>query len=628
MIAGQPLPWSGSDLTRLRPGLSEYCGPVRWGLSLVAGGPSALQYLNMAEGKPLIVQSDLSLLLDVHDPAFDEARAAIGAFANLEKSPEHMHTYRIDALSLWNAASAGLGPDDVLQVLERYRRYEMPSDVPFVVRDTMSRFGKLVLRSLESDNAAADMAAHAAGDVEAAEAGSAGMAAHAAIPELLLICKDPDIQRELSVNKRLSKWLKPCPEGFRILLTERGTVKRELLHLGWPVKDEAPLAPGDPLSIHLLSERRSGGPFSLRPYQKDALSAFVGGGLPGSGYGVIVLPCGAGKTIVGMAAMAAIGRKTLVITTNVAAVHQWMDELVDKTDINPEDIGEYTGNEKIVKPVTVATYQILTWRPDKESDFPHFELFRREKWGLIIYDEVHLLPAPVFRVVAEIQAVRRLGLTATLVREDGREEDVFSLIGPKRYDVPWKDLERKGFIAEAYCREIRIPLPTQEEVRYTVSEPREKHRLAAENSAKYEAVRQLVNNHPDDLIMVIGQFLSQLGKLAKELNAPIITGKTPNPERERIYEEFRQGRVKVIVVSKVANFAIDLPDASVAIQVSGSFGSRQEEAQRLGRILRPKNRNSYFYSLVSRYTVEEDFAANRRKFLTEQGYRYAIEAWE
>ncbi|MEI6876713.1 MAG: DEAD/DEAH box helicase, partial [Spirochaetota bacterium] len=324
----------------------------------------------------------------------------------------------------------------------------------------------------------------------------------------------------------------------------------------------------------------------------------------------------------------AIGRKTLIITTNIAAVHQWIDELVDKTDLSEASIGEYTGAQKTVLPVTVATYQILTWRPDKEADFPHFELFRREKWGLIIYDEVHLLPAPVFRVVAEIQAVRRLGLTATLVREDGREDDVFSLIGPKRYDVPWKDLEKKGFIAEAYCREIRIPLTEHDELRYSVAEPREKHRLAAENSAKLEAVRELVENHPEDLVMVIGQFLDQLGKIAKLLDAPFITGKTPNPERERIYEEFRRGRTRVIVVSKVANFAIDLPDASVAIQVSGSFGSRQEEAQRLGRILRPKRRNSFFYSLVSRFTVEEEFAANRRKFLTEQGYRYQIEAWE
>jgi len=553
----------------------------------------------MAEAKPLIVQSDLSLLLDVHAESFEEARAAIGAFASLEKSPEHLHTYRISALSLWNAASAGLGPAEVEATLERYGRYELPRDVRFIVRDTMARFGRLTLRERPDDPGG-----------------------------LLLSCADGDALRELSSSKRLEKWLSPAPGGFSIRLVDRGTVKRELTRLGWPVKDEAPLVPGDPLALSLLPERRSGGGFGLRPYQSDALSAFLGGGLPGSGYGVVVLPCGAGKTIVGMAAMAAIGRKTLIVTTNVAAVHQWMDELEDKTDLPPDAIGEYTGAAKVVKPVTVATYQILTWRPDKESDFPHFELFRREKWGLIVYDEVHLLPAPVFRVVAEIQAVRRLGLTATLVREDGREEDVFSLIGPKRYDVPWKDLERKGFIAEAYCREIRIPLPEREQLRYSVAEPREKHRLSAENGAKYEAVRELVANHSGEEILVIGQFLDQLGRIAKELDAPIITGRTPNPERERIYDDFRAGLVKVIVVSKVANFAIDLPDASVAIQVSGSFGSRQEEAQRLGRILRPKARNSFFYSLVSRYTVEEEFAANRRKFLIEQGYRYAIEAWD
>jgi len=584
----------------------------------------------MANGKPLIVQSDLSLLLDVHEDGFEEARAAVGAFASLEKSPEHLHTYRIGPLSLWNAASAGLGPDDVLDTLVRYGRYELPTDIPFIIKDTMSRFGKLVLREIEGEPASGPMALPAPGEAApaAADTGPQPAPTPAPLNDLLLVCTDPGIERELSANKRLAKWLSPCVGGFRVRLTERGTVKRELLRLGWPVKDEAPLVPGDPLSLNLLPERRSGGGFSLRPYQEDALSAFTGGGLPGSGYGVVVLPCGAGKTIVGMAAMSAIGRKTLIITTNVAAVHQWIDELLDKTDLPPEDIGEYTGSEKTVKPVTVATYQILTWRPDKESDFPHFGLFRREKWGLIIYDEVHLLPAPVFRVVAEIQAVKRLGLTATLVREDGREDDVFSLIGPKRYDVPWKDLERKGFIAEAYCREIRIPLPPDEELAYAVAEPREKHRMSAENSAKYEAVKELVANHDDEPVMVIGQFLDQLHRIAKELDAPIITGKTPNPERERIYEDFREGKVRVIVVSKVANFAIDLPDASVAIQVSGSFGSRQEEAQRLGRILRPKARNSYFYSLVSRYTVEEEFASNRRKFLTEQGYRYAIEAWE
>ncbi len=553
----------------------------------------------MAEGKPLIVQSDLTLLLDVHDPGFEEGRAAIGAFAALEKSPEHLHTYRMSALSLWNASSAGLSPSDVEAVLARYSRYEIPRDISFIVRDTMSRFGRIVLKELP------------------------------AFPNrLLLACGDVEVRREIASSKKLQKWLEPAPGGFEILLTERGTVKRELFKLGWPVKDEAPLAPGDPLAIRLRDSRASGGDFGLRPYQSDALGAFVGGGLPGSGYGVVVMPCGAGKTIVGMAAMAAIGRKTLIVTTNIAAVHQWMDELADKTDLAPDAIGEYTGAEKTVKPVTIATYQILTWRPDKNADFPHFDLFRREKWGLIIYDEVHLLPAPVFRVVAEIQAVRRLGLTATLVREDGREEDVFSLIGPKRYDVPWKDLERRGFIAEAYCREIRIPLPEEEQLRYSIAEPRDKHRMAAENTAKYEAVSELVENHPDEPVLVIGQFLDQLGRLAEELKAPLITGRTPNPERERIYADFKAGRSRVIVVSKVANFAIDLPDASVAVQVSGSFGSRQEEAQRLGRILRPKARNSYFYSLVSRYTVEEEFAANRRKFLTEQGYRYHIEAWE
>ena len=561
-------------------------------------------YPDMAEAKPLIVQSDLSLLLDVHDPGFEEARAAIGAFAALEKSPEHLHTYRISALSLWNAASAGLGPAEVEATLDRFSRYEVPRDVRFIVRDTIARFGRLVLRARPA------------------------MPGESEGSELLLSCADGEALRELGSSKRLEKWLAPCPGGFAVRLVDRGTVKRELLKLGWPVKDEAPLAPGDPLELSLLPERRSGGAFGLRPYQSDALAAFLGGNLPGTGYGVVVLPCGAGKTIVGMAAMSAIGRKTLIVTTNVAAVHQWMDELADKTDLPEDAIGEYTGSEKTVRPVTVATYQVLTWRPDKESDFPHFELFRREKWGLIIYDEVHLLPAPVFRVVAEIQAVRRLGLTATLVREDGREEDVFSLIGPKRYDVPWKDLERKGFIAEAYCREIRIPLPEREQLRYSVSEPRERHRLAAENGAKYEAVRELVQNHADEQILVIGQFLDQLGRIAKELDAPLITGRTPNPERERIYRDFRAGLVKVIVVSKVANFAIDLPDASVAVQVSGSFGSRQEEAQRLGRILRPKARNSFFYSLVSRYTVEEEFAANRRKFLIEQGYRYLIEAWD
>jgi len=550
------------------------------------------------ESRPLIAQSDQSLLLDAHDPAFDEARAELSAFATLEKSPEHFHSYRLDALSLWNAASAGLTPDQVVASLARWSRYALPPSMESSVRETMSRFGMIVLRGGEAPDT------------------------------LRLLCDDPFVRRELGSSRKLAKYLIEEGDGFILRLTDRGTVKRELIKLGWPALDEAPLSDGDPHAVALKAVHANDQPFGLRAYQEDAVRAFVGRGAPGTGYGVVVMPCGAGKTVVGMAIMAAIGRKTLIVTTNVAAVHQWMDELLDKTDIRPEDIGEYTGAAKDVKPVTVATYQVLTWRPDKDADFPHFSLFRREKWGLIIYDEVHLLPAPVFRVVAEIQAIRRLGLTATLIREDGLQEDVFSLIGPKRYDVPWKELEAKGFIAEAFCREIRVPMNDHERLRYLAGAQRERHRIAAENPLKNRVVRELIDNHGEDLVMVIGQFLEQLRVLAKELNAPIITGVTPNAERERIYKEFREGRVRVIVVSRVANFAIDLPDASVAIQVSGTFGSRQEEAQRLGRILRPKQKNSYFYSLVSRFTVEEEYADNRRRFLTEQGYRYTIEAWE
>jgi DNA excision repair protein ERCC-3 len=359
----------------------------------------------------------------------------------------------------------------------------------------------------------------------------------------------------------------------------------------------------------------------------EAARSVVGDGGPGSGYGVVVLPCGAGKTVVGMVVMSLLKTNTLILTTNVAAVHQWIDELLDKTELAEDQIAEYTGDSKCVAPVTVATYQILTWRPNKDAEFPHFRLFRERAWGLIIYDEVHLLPAPVFRVTAELQAVRRLGLTATLVREDGAEDAVFSLVGPKRYDVPWKDLEAKGWIAEALCAEIRLDLPEKLKIPYAVADQRSKYRLASENPLKVEAVRQLVENHGDDCILVIGQYITQLEELARRLDAPIITGKTPNAEREEIYGAFKRGELRVIVVSKVANFAIDLPDASMAIQVSGSFGSRQEEAQRLGRILRPKARNSYFYTIVSRYTVEEEFASHRQKFLAEQGYKYSIQHW-
>ena len=553
-------------------------------------------------GTPVIIQSDGSLLVDVHDPGFESARAELGAFAELEKSPEHMHTYRLTPLSLWNAASAGIDAEAVLGVLATYGRYAVPDNIAFFVRDTIARFGTICLLPASEDT------------------------------QLFLDVPDVNIRQELMSNRRVSRYLTATDmgerKGFLVNLYDRGTIKQELMTIGYPVKDEAPLVEGDPLTVTLRDKTMTDGAFVVRDYQREASAAFCGTGRPGTGFGTVVMPCGAGKTVVGMKVMETVAANTLILTTNVAAVHQWIDELLDKTELTPEEIGEYSGDRKEIRPVTIATYQILVWRPDKEEEFPHFRLFRERKWGLIIYDEVHLLPAPVFRVTAEIQAVRRLGLTATLVREDGREADVFSLVGPKRYDVPWKELEAKGWIAEANCYEIRIDLPESLKVDYAVADKRGKFRVASENPRKLGIARQIIANHREDSIMVIGQYLAQLNELAAALDAPLITGKTPNPERERIYNAFRAGEVQVIVVSKVANFAIDLPDASVAIQVSGTFGSRQEEAQRLGRILRPKEKNSYFYSVISRYTSEETFAANRQKFLTEQGYKYHIELWD
>jgi DNA excision repair protein ERCC-3 len=550
--------------------------------------------------KPLIVQSDRTLLLDVHCETAEEARQAVIPFAELEKSPEHIHTYRITPLSLWNAASAGLTPQDVLNALEKFSRYEIPAGITEGFSMIMSRYGKIRMVRNEEDNSG----------------------------RLALLMNDEAVQAEIGSVKALDKFLEKTESGFSLALIDRGTVKRELIRAGWPVQDEAPLSKGEELEITLRERCLSGRPFAPRDYQITAARSVAGSGGPGSGYGVVVLPCGSGKTIVGMLIMSMLKTNTLILTTNVAAVHQWIEELLDKTDLTREQIAEYSGDKKSTAPVTVATYQIISWRPDKKGDFPHFRLFRERAWGLVIYDEVHLLPAPVFRVTAELQAVRRLGLTATLIREDGEEDAVFSLVGPKRYDVPWKDLEGRGWIAEAICTEIRLNLPEHLKIPYAASAPREKYRIAAENPLKENIVLQLIENHGDDQILVIGQYLTQLNSLAKLLNAPIITGKTPNAERERIYASFRKGEVRVIVVSRVANFAIDLPDASMAVQVSGSFGSRQEEAQRLGRILRPKGRNAWFFSLVSHYTVEEEFAANRQKFLTEQGYKYSIQLWD
>ncbi|MCL2809746.1 MAG: DEAD/DEAH box helicase [Treponema sp.] len=544
--------------------------------------------------KPLIIQSDRTLLLDVHCDSAEEARQAIMPFAELEKSPEHIHTYRITALSLWNAASAGLTPSDVIKALKEFSRYDVPDGIIEGFSHLMSRYGKILMIQDDDDTQ----------------------------NRLALQIDDEIIRLEIENIKALEKYLTKTSKGFSLSLIDRGTVKRELIRAGWPTQDIAPLVKGEDLEINL---RR----FTPRDYQITAANSVVGCGGAGTGYGVIVLPCGSGKTIVGMLIMSMLKTNTLILTTNVAAVHQWINELLDKTELTKEQIAEYTGDSKTVAPVTVATYQIISWRPDKTGDFPHFQLFRERSWGLVIYDEVHLLPAPVFRVTAELQAIRRLGLTATLIREDGEEDAVFSLVGPKRYDVPWKDLENKGWIAEALCTEIRLDLPANLKIPYATAAPREKYRIAAENPLKENIVLQLIENHNDDQILVIGQYLAQLNSLADLLNVPLITGKTPNAERERIYNSFKKGEVRVIVVSKVANFAIDLPDASMAIQVSGSFGSRQEEAQRLGRILRPKSRrNALFFSLVSGYTVEEDFAANRQKFLAEQGYKYSIQKWE
>ncbi|MGL1893267.1 MAG: DEAD/DEAH box helicase [Spirochaetaceae bacterium] len=554
--------------------------------------------MDLSEFKPLIVQGDSSLLLDVHNPDFEAARGDIAPFAELEKSPEHMHTYKITPLSLWNAASAGISHTEISLILDNYSRFPVPDNVKFIVRDIISRYGKINLDKTEEDLI------------------------------LKLTVEDEITYMEFSAQKSLKTILMPMGnKTFHLKLLDRGTVKQELLKLGYPVKDLAPLKDGEPYNFKFRDETLSGRTFGIRDYQKEACDAFVGNNKPGTGFGTLVLPCGAGKTIVGMTVMEKLQTNTLILTTNVAAVHQWIDEIADKTDIPKEEIGEYTGDRKVIKPITVATYQILVWRKNKESDFPHFDIFRTGNWGLIVYDEVHLLPAPVFKVTAEIQAVRRVGLTATLIREDGAEGDVFTLVGPKRYDVPWKQLEEKGWIATAYCHEIRVDLYEDLKIKYAVADKRAKFRIASENPWKVSIIKKLLIQHKDDQTLVIGQYVDQLVEIAKIINAPLITGKTPNPEREVIFDKFKRGEVKVIVVSKVANFAINLPDASVAIQVSGTFGSRQEEAQRLGRILRPKQRDSNFYSVVTRHTTEETFAANRQKFLTEQGYKYNIEIW-
>lgn len=585
---------------------------------------------------PLIVQGDRTLLLDVHAPLANECRNDLIPFAELERSPEHLHTYRLTPLSLWNATSAGLTPDDAVAVLEKYARYDVPQNITMWIKETASRFGKLRLIPGPVIQVPVKTA-------EVLKAHVGVNSVHTVEEQYLyLVANARNVYLEIKANPHAKKLLEPCEYApdeiknpvelteeekqycFRLKLTDRGTIKQVLLNSLWPVKDEVQLEDGEPLDFNLREETSAGKPFEIRGYQKNAAQALVGNKGPGTGFGTIVLPCGAGKTIVGMTVMDLLKTSTLIITTNISAVHQWIQELKDKSNLTDEQIAEYTGENKTLAPVTVATYQILTWRPEKDGPYPHFSIFTKRKWGLIIYDEVHMLPAPVFRVVAELQAVRRVGLTATLVREDGCEGYVFSLVGPKRYDVPWKELEKAHWIAKAECIEVRLDLPESQEIEYAVASAREKHKLASVNEIKNIVTQQIIARYPDDKILVIGQYLDQLNTIAKELNAPIITGKTPNVERDQIYKSFREGKIHVLVVSKVANFAIDLPDASIAIQISGTFGSRQEEAQRLGRILRPKERTSRFFTLITRNTVEEDFGSNRQKFLAEQGYSYKI----
>ncbi|HNX58415.1 MAG TPA: DEAD/DEAH box helicase [Spirochaetota bacterium] len=547
--------------------------------------------------KPAIVQSDNTILLEVENSEFEPARDAISPFAELEKSPEHIHTYRITPLSLWNAASSGLDVSDILEALQQYSRYAVPETVTVSIKEQMSRYG--LIRLIRRDDG-----------------------------RFCIVSNDIPLLTEIVHNRKIDMYIDEHLADGSVLIkpNSRGHVKQALIKAGFPVEDVAGYDEGEALPVSLRSTSVSGPQFSLRDYQASAINAFYKGGGPEGGSGVIVLPCGAGKTIVGIGVMSVIKSAALILVTNTVALRQWRDELIDKTDIDPELIGEFSGEKKEIKPVTIATYNILTYRKKRDADFEHFSLFSSRNWGLIIYDEVHLLPAPVFRMTSEIQSKRRLGLTATLVREDGMETDVFSLIGPKKFDIPWKVLEKQNWIAQALCTEVRISLPEHLRYQYSVAGEREKFRIASENPEKNEVVRTLLEHHSEARVLIIGQYIAQLEEIAKRFKHPIITGSTPLGEREELYYKFKTGEIKTLIVSKVANFSIDLPDANVAIQVSGTFGSRQEEAQRLGRILRPKQgeNRAFFYTVITTMTAEEKFAHNRQLFLTEQGYSYVI----
>jgi len=532
---------------------------------------------------PLIVQSDRTVLLETDHPQSGEARHELAIFAELERAPEHIHTYRITRLGLWNARAAGHDAQFIIDSLTRFSKYPLPESVTSEIRNTIDRFGKLVIARdekglvLESESAAI----------------------------LTEVCSNPKVSELL--EEKLAK-------GYRVSAWARGQLKQQLLKLGWPAEDTAGFTPGTPHEIQLKEQG-----WKLRDYQNLAVEKFAQGGS-----GVVVLPCGAGKTLVGAAAMARFDTNTLILVTNTVAARQWREELLSRTDLLEQDIAEYSGSSKQLAPVTIATYQILTTK--RKGEFAHLELLNARDWGLIIYDEVHLLPAPIFKMTADLQARRRLGLTATLVREDGRESDVFSLIGPKRFDAPWKDIEAQGYIAPAKCFEIRISLPDEERMNYAISDADARFRIAATAKAKLPMLRKLLDKNPAEPTLIIGQYLDQIEEVSQALNIPKLTGETPVDEREKLFKDFRSGKLPALVVSKVANFSIDLPEASLAIQISGSFGSRQEEAQRLGRLLRPKQdgRTALFYTLIARDTVEQDFAQNRQRFLAEQGYSYEI----
>ena len=532
---------------------------------------------------PLIVQSDRTVLLETDHPQAKDARHELAIFAELERAPEHIHTYRITRLGLWNARAAGHDAEFIIDSLKRWSKYPVPEGVEREIRSTIDRYGKLVIDRDED-----------------------GLRLSGATPSILI---------EVASNRKISELLDERLESaYRVKDWARGQLKQELLKLGWPAEDNAGFTPGTPFEISLDQSL-----WQLRDYQKEAVAKFELGGS-----GVVVLPCGAGKTLVGAATMAEIKTNTLILVTNTVSARQWRDELLARTSLREEDIAEYSGSTKDIGPVTIATYQILTTK--RKGEFAHLELLNARDWGLIIYDEVHLLPAPIFKMTADLQARRRLGLTATLVREDGRESDVFSLIGPKRFDAPWKDIEAQGYIAPASCYEVRVSLPDEVRMDYAIADQDARFRIAATADAKMPIIKALLKKHKGEPTLIIGQYLDQIEEVSQGLGIPKLTGETPIDEREQLFAKFRRGELNALVVSKVANFSIDLPEASVAIQISGAFGSRQEEAQRLGRLLRPKanGRSASFYTLVARDTVEQDFAQNRQRFLAEQGYSYEI----